>query len=632
MVVGGALLFGLTVSVLLLPAGVVRGSQNVYVGWLGSHYDWGRYWEALRFHFGEILSGRLEIGPKVELSTLLGIGQVTGVLLASGAMLALVLGPVAGCLMSRYGPPWLRRATWAGSFLLLALPDLLMIVALQLLVRPVGIPVYGAILGQMTWRHYLLPVACLTLLTAPYLARVVAGAVDEVGEADYVVAARARGVPPWELFVRYIWRNALVRIWPALPAVAGILLSAAPVVEYMTELPGLGRQLVRLGSGYGAALALLPLLAVMTLLQSLISAGEGWVNPVQGALSPAKEGGRSHMGLRDLLSEGWQGLRDLAGWFGAAARALPGAPRRLGRALRRNPVLLAGGLLALLLLLAGLFAPHLSPHHWGAEEPVRIGDGILAVPPYPPGPQNPLGTDSLGRDMLSRVLWGTRFGLIIALLAVPMRFGLAVPLAFLAARRDGWFRRALRGAAAVFTSLPSFLLPLALVPGINNLYTGRPAEGALVNILLLSLPGVPRLAEALCLTFREMQSRPFVEGAVAAGAGGFRLLLRHMLPHAWPALAVLFALEVPVVMTTTAFLGLNQVFVGGTLWDPEKRRIIGANMPEWGAMMPSPFQLLVKGEWWLWAPLGALCLAVLAFTLLGEGLRRQMERPGGVSR
>lgn len=625
---GSAALFALLVAIVLLPAGVVYG-QNVYEGWVGSRYDLRRYGAALRYYLGEILSGNLAPGVRLDSDVLLAESRVTGMLLLGGAVLSLLLGAGAGCAMSRYSPPLLRRTAWLGSTLLLALPDLLLIVALQIGLRPSGIPVYGTVLGHITPAHYLLPTLSLSLLTLPYFARVVAGAIEEVGEEAYVVAARARGLPPVPLLLRYVGRNALVRIWPSLPVVTSILLSAAPVVEYMTDLPGLGRHLVSLRSGYGLALIMLPLLMVMLAVHNLLGAGAGWVNPVQGRAAPVRRtpGAPRHLPPGDLLSEARQGLQDLADWLLAAVRSLPGLPRRVGRALLGNPVLLAGTLLLCLLLGASLFADHLAAHPWHERQPVRIVAGMPVVPPYPPGPGNPLGSDDLGRDMWSRVLWGSRFGLIIALLAVPLRFALAVPLAYLATRRDGWLRRAVSGTASLFTSLPAFLIPYALVGGVNAIFTGRPFAGALVNILLLSLPGVPRLAETLCLAFAELESRPFVEGAVAAGAGRVRLLLRYLLPHAAPTMAVLFALEVPAVMTTTAFLGLRQTYVGGAVWDPEVRRILGPLMPDWGAMMPSPFKIMVAGEWWLWAPLAALFLAVLAFTLLGEGLRRQFAAP-----
>lgn len=88
-------------------------------------------------------------------------------------------------------------------------------------------------------------------------------------------------------------------------------------------------------------------------------------------------------------------------------------------------------------------------------------------------------------------------------------------------------------------------------------------------------------------------------------------------------MATLLALEVPVVLTQTAVLGLFKAYPGGVIVNEETNAIITPLMPEWGAMMELPFRLLRAGNWWDWAPLIALSIAILSFNLLGEGLRRR---------
>ncbi len=614
-----ALVYLLTAAVLMLPAGLVRSGNSTFFGFAGSRFDPAQY--------GRALGSR----PVVDTS-LLGVqAQVTLGVLVGAISLCLLLGGVAGYLLSRCGARWLRRPLWGVTTLLLSLPDVLMIILLQVLVYNGGqlsglrLPVYGAVLGELTWRHFVLPVVGLALLGVPYTARVVAACMEDVASQPYVQAARARGLSRWTILWRYLGRNTLVRAWGALPAILGLLLSAEPVVEYMTELPGLGRQLIRTPHGYGAALTLLPLMLTVTLLLVVVEATVSVVNPAQaidGVVDPNIPRRTAWVGPRAA----WRALGDLATWVADMARAGPALPSRLLRALRSDRLLLAGVVLVTGLVSVAVFAPMLAPAPWDQRDLIRIDGASILTPPFPPGAGNWLGTDAFGRDMLSRLIWGTRFAVLFALLAVPLRFLLALPVGMVAAYRGGTLASTVQRLAAVFTALPAVLLPLALIPGLNDIFTGRPWPAALAGILVIALPGAPRLAEAVRLLFRELLSRPFVEGARAAGAGGARVLLRHVLPHALPALTALAALEVPVVMTVTTFLGLRKVYVGGAMWDPETRRIVGPYMPEWGAAVASPFELFSLGKWWLWLPFAALFLAVLGFTLLGEGIRRRTAR------
>lgn len=634
-------IYVLSVAVLLLPAGLVRSNRSTFLGFAGSRYDPDRYWEVLKLHLGELARGNVfmklpeRAGRPPEPAMLMEQAQVTFAILAGGILLSLVLGAVVGYLLSRHAPRWLRSPAWVWSTFMLSLPDLLMVVLLQLLVyyggRHLGIhvPVYGGVMGANSWLHFVVPVTALSLLGVPYVARIVAAALEEVGGQPFVQAARARGLSVWTIQWRYVGRNAMVRAWGTLPAALGVLLSAEPIVEYFTDMPGLGRQLIRSPVGYGAALTLLPLLVAMTGLHTAVRAGVNWVNPAQTEDQQAPLRMRSRRRLWDGLSAlggAWRSLGEVVAWAIDLIRCVPGWPGGLWRALRTNRLLLCGTILVTGFVTVALFAHELAPFAWEQREPIRMGEGTIMAPPFPPNDVNPLGSDSFGRDMLSRLIWGTRFALLFALLAVPLRFAIALPLGMAAAYLEGWLARVVQNVATVFTSLPAVLLPLTLIPGLNNIFTGQPWPSAIAGILVIALPGAPRLAEAVRLRFREVLSRPFVEGAEAAGAGGTRVLLRHVLPHVTPSLAAMAALEVPVIMTVTAFLGLRQAYVGGTMWDPEKRIIIGPYMPEWGAMVPSPFQLFAQNKWWLWLPFAALFLAVLAFTLLGEGIRRQALR------
>lgn len=174
------------------------------------------------------------------------------------------------------------------------------------------------------------------------------------------------------------------------------------------------------------------------------------------------------------------------------------------------------------------------------------------------------------------------------------------------------------GAAA----LPGFLIPMALIPVVNQRATSVRAL-AVWAVLLIALPGCPRLAESIRQYAREILVQPFIDGAVAAGAGPARILFRHVLPSLAPTLATMLTLEIPAVITMTGFLNLAGAGPGGQVTDAETGEVISFRIWEWGSMMLHPFNLLRTGHWWEWSPYFALFAAILAFNLLGEGLRRR---------
>lgn len=271
----------------------------------------------------------------------------------------------------------------------------------------------------------------------------------------------------------------------------------------------------------------------------------------------------------------------------------------VARHLLRNPPALAGAAAALAVVLAALLAPWLAPHP---------ADALGAVHPerklQPPGPGHWLGTDELGRDLLSRILFGARLSLLAAALAVGLALLLGVPLGLLAGyaggRADLWLTR----LTDVVLGFPPLLLAVALAAAF-----GPSLVNAMVATALAWWPWYARIVRAEAAALRV---RPFVEGARAAGASDLRILLRHVLPNALPPVIVQASLDVGSVILTAAALG----FLGLGAQPPQ---------PEWGLMVSTGRTYLLTHPWVAVAPGLAIFVTALAFNLLGDGLREALD-------
>jgi len=272
--------------------------------------------------------------------------------------------------------------------------------------------------------------------------------------------------------------------------------------------------------------------------------------------------------------------------------------------------------IVLLLILVAAGAPFLSRHlvGYGPYEPV-VPAGV--VPPTPPDGDHWLGTDALGRDLLARTLHGARVSVTVGVLAeaVALLLGLAIGAA--AGYYGGKLDEVLMRLADVFFSLPAPLLALAVIaafpdpetlPGLRSL----PEPSLVLVFLVLGLigwAGIARLVRAQILVVREMD---YAAAAKAAGAGDARLLLRHLLPNALAPVVVAATLGVAGNILAESWLS----FLG-----------LGARppIPSWGTMITEGQSYLTTRPWVCVYPGLALLLTVLAFNLVGDGLRDALD-------
>jgi peptide/nickel transport system permease protein len=266
-----------------------------------------------------------------------------------------------------------------------------------------------------------------------------------------------------------------------------------------------------------------------------------------------------------------------------------------------NGKLLAGGVIAVLLLLVAVAGPWVAPH-----DPNRQDLAAIRVGPVWTGGSwaHPLGTDSLGRDILSRLLWGARVALIVAGASAVISALIGVPVALVAGYWRGWVDTVLMRLVDVWMSIPAVLLAIALMAVL-----GLGLWKVILAIVIVDWTRFARVIRGEVLALRE---REFVEAARAIGLPPVRVMAEELLPNLVPLIIVLTSLEMAIAVGVEALLS----FVGLG---------VQASVPSWGAMIAEGRGYLMVSWWGMTLPMLALIVAVVGFNLLGEGLRERLD-------
>jgi peptide/nickel transport system permease protein len=232
-------------------------------------------------------------------------------------------------------------------------------------------------------------------------------------------------------------------------------------------------------------------------------------------------------------------------------------------------------------------------------------DSDLLMRLQPPTWEHPFGTDTLGRDILVRVLHGARVSLGLGLGSVAVAAVAGSLLGLLAGYAGRWVDLALMFCMDILLAFPATLLAIAIVamigPGLRN---------SLIAISLVSIPFYARIARGAVLSLKEQE---FVVAAEGLGGSDLRIVFRHLLPNALPPLMVQTTLGIAFAVLEAAALG----FLGLGAQPPT---------PEWGAMLADSYKYFTSGAWWaFFFPGAAIMVSVLGFNLLGDGLRDALD-------
>jgi peptide/nickel transport system permease protein len=288
----------------------------------------------------------------------------------------------------------------------------------------------------------------------------------------------------------------------------------------------------------------------------------------------------------------------------------------------------------MLLLLAIVFGPALAPYTmdefktfhkvWDPKQ----GKEVMVTPPLPPSEDHPLGTDMDGRDMLSILLRGARVTVTFAVFVAIVRLLIGLPLAYAGSmfkRTVGWLNEKL---SLAFTTVPAVLI-LSLVSVIfvmSDAFSSR--QILMIMACLIAAVGLFPTAYVLQTKLDAVQKLPFMEGQAAIGAGRWRILRKHLLPHLSAYLAVLFVSEIAQTLWLIGQLGVLNIFIGGTIVD---QRIFMMRIPEeWAGTIGHNLRGFNSHPMMVLYPVLALSFAILSFNLLADGIRKWNERRWGI--
>ena len=277
----------------------------------------------------------------------------------------------------------------------------------------------------------------------------------------------------------------------------------------------------------------------------------------------------------------------------------PGRLAGVRRVARRNPLLAVGASMCLVIVVLAVLAPVIAPF------PDDAGSATHALETLgSPSAAHPFGTDQVGRDVLSRVLYGARISPLIALFVLVIACAVGLPLGIAAGYFGGWIDDVIMRVTDVFLAFPALLLALAFAavmrPSITN------------TVIAIAVTWWPWYARIVRGQAASVASRPYIESARAMGIPHRRILLRHVLPNSITPVIVQVSLDVGGVILTASALS----FLGLGAQDPT---------PDWGLMV-SQGQAFFTTHWWLVTfPGAAILFTAVAFNLLGDGLRDVLD-------
>jgi len=273
------------------------------------------------------------------------------------------------------------------------------------------------------------------------------------------------------------------------------------------------------------------------------------------------------------------------------------------RRLRKNKLALAGLSWIILMILIAVTADLWAPRLLG--DPINIDTTkASALSLQSPSVDHPFGTDKLGRDIASRVVYGARVSLMVGVIAVAIMVSIGLIMGAIAAYYGGIWDAIIMRTADIFYAFPYVLFAIALIAVL-----GRGLQNVFIAIGVLGWPSIARVFRSSILSVKETE---YVDAARAMGASTRRILLRHIAPNAMAPIIVYATMSVGGAILTEAALS----FLGMGVQPPS---------PSWGGMLSEARSYMITAPWMMLYPGIAILTTVLAFVLLGDGLRDALD-------
>ena len=261
-----------------------------------------------------------------------------------------------------------------------------------------------------------------------------------------------------------------------------------------------------------------------------------------------------------------------------------------------NKAAIIAGVVLILIILTAILSPYITPYKYDAMD--------LANKNQSPSWAHLFGTDDLGRDILSRVMYGSRYSLTIAVIAVVCAIAVSMVVGSVAGFFGGWLDNVLMRILDVFQAIPDLILTIAISAALGS--------GFDKTIMALSISCIPNFSRILRANVMKVRTQEYLEAAEAIGCSKFRRIAKYTIPNAWTPLIVAATMKVAGVILSLAALS----YIGLGIQQP---------LPEWGAMLSAargyirsyPYQLIFPGC--------AIAVSVLCLNMLGDGLRDALD-------
>lgn len=270
--------------------------------------------------------------------------------------------------------------------------------------------------------------------------------------------------------------------------------------------------------------------------------------------------------------------------------------RRIMKVMVNRWVVTGGMIIILVTIIVAIFAPVIAPYPPNKQD-LRA---MLAKP----SKNHILGTDELGRDLLSRLIYGSRISLVVGVVAVSIAGLIGISLGLIAGYFGGWINNVIMRFTDALLALPPLILMLAIAAVLG---------GGLVNILIaLGIGMMPTYCRLMCAQVTTLKENDYITASHSIGANNMRVMLRHLLPNAFPPLLVLITINLGTAIMMEASLS----FLGIGILPPTAT---------WGSMVSSGQRFLLDNPIMSFMPGIAILLVVLAFNMVGDGLRDALD-------
>lgn len=290
-----------------------------------------------------------------------------------------------------------------------------------------------------------------------------------------------------------------------------------------------------------------------------------------------------------------------------------------------NKKILAGLSLSIFFIVVALFGVWIAPYDINDYQGTQYIDGKIYSAPYPPSLKHPLGTDRFGYDILTKLLYGARYTIFLALVISFFRifFGLIIGI-FLGIKKKNKKKSLVSIAWGV---IPAFVVVYFFISPFNiQLEKKEVSYTALIyTIIIFTLVGIPGIVSNIRERTEIIMSKEFISAARILGSNFLRMMWKHIFPHLKETVITLFVTEIVLVLTLFGQLGIFDIFIGGTLkylYPVEYHSITN----EWAGLIGQMRGNIYSKQWIILAPMSAYLLLIISFQLLSSGLNEYYKK------